>query len=149
MQLTAFFKELFEYSYHYNEKLIALFHAEGQNVPERSVELLSHILNAHRVWNQRVLNQPVTGAVWDVQSPENHSAINKENLDASLRILDNRNMDEILNYTTLQGTPFSNTIRDILFHIINHSTHHRAQIAASLRAAGITPLPTDYILYKR
>jgi uncharacterized damage-inducible protein DinB len=44
---------------------------------------------------------------------------------------------------------FSNTIKDILFHMINHSTHHRAQIAMDMRNNKLEPLPLDYIFYKR
>lgn len=40
-------------------------------------------------------------------------------------------------------------IKDIMFHIVNHSTYHRAQIATELKDHGIEPLKTDYILYKR
>ena len=33
----------------------------------------------------------------------------------------------------------------ILRHIVNHATYHRGQIAADLRAAGLTPPYTDFI----
>ena len=51
--------------------------------------------------------------------------------------------------TNSKGETFSNKIKDILFHIINHSTYHRAQIATDLKQNGIEPINTDYIFYKR
>jgi uncharacterized damage-inducible protein DinB len=44
---------------------------------------------------------------------------------------------------------FTNTIKDILFHIINHSTNHRGQIAVDFRNNGLEPLVLDYVFYKR
>jgi uncharacterized damage-inducible protein DinB len=52
-------------------------------------------------------------------------------------------------YKNTRGESFENSVRDILFHINNHSTHHRAQIAARIREAGITPPTSDYIFYRR
>jgi uncharacterized damage-inducible protein DinB len=57
--------------------------------------------------------------------------------------------DKRITYETTEGRTFSNTLQDILFHVINHSTHHRAQIAADFRANGLEPLALDYIFYKR
>ncbi|QLH28398.1 MAG: hypothetical protein HWD63_02710 [Candidatus Parvibacillus calidus] len=39
-------------------------------------------------------------------------------------------------------------MKDIIFHIINHSTYHRGQIAMEFRQSGLEPLNTDYIFYK-
>ncbi|NNG11293.1 MAG: damage-inducible protein DinB, partial [Arenibacter sp.] len=41
------------------------------------------------------------------------------------------------------------TITDMLFHIINHSTHHRGQISVDLRNNAIEPPVLDYAFYKR
>ncbi len=35
----------------------------------------------------------------------------------------------------------------VLMHVINHGTHHRAQIIAILRELGIDPIPQDYIFF--
>jgi uncharacterized damage-inducible protein DinB len=52
-------------------------------------------------------------------------------------------------YENSEGRTFANDVKDILFHVVNHSTHHRGQIMMDLRASGITPEPLDYIFYKR
>jgi uncharacterized damage-inducible protein DinB len=54
-----------------------------------------------------------------------------------------------LDYENSEDRLFTNTLKDMLFHIINHSTHHRAQISVDFRTNGIEPLNLDYILYKR
>ncbi|MCH7396746.1 hypothetical protein MM236_02050 [Belliella sp. DSM 107340] len=52
-------------------------------------------------------------------------------------------------YSNSKGQKYSSSVRDILFHIINHSTYHRSQIASELKNQGIEPLITDYIFFKR
>jgi uncharacterized damage-inducible protein DinB len=41
----------------------------------------------------------------------------------------------------------SNTLRDLLIHVINHSTYHRGQVAAMLRRLGTPALSTDFLIY--
>ncbi|MDO1499494.1 DinB family protein [Winogradskyella maritima] len=54
-----------------------------------------------------------------------------------------------MSYESSEGRLFANTVQDILFHIINHSAHHRGQIMMDLRQNGLEPLALDYIFYKR
>ena len=71
------------------------------------------------------------------------------NYEHSLHILDKFDLTATMSYTNSKGQTFSNSIRDILFHVINHSTYHRAQIATEFKQNGLEPLVTDYIFYKR
>ena len=53
-------------------------------------------------------------------------------------------------YQNQSGQEYTNLLSDLLTHIINHGTHHRAQIGQLLKAAGLEKLPnTDYITYLR
>ena len=58
-------------------------------------------------------------------------------------------MEEIIHYESIEGKKFENTLHDIILHVINHSTHHRAQVSMLIRDAGVAPPPTDYIVYHR
>lgn len=147
--MKQFFKELFEYNHHFNQKLGDVFAEQPDRIPERSVKWFNHILNAHRVWNNRIKpGQPHFG-VWDINPFQDHKDIDEINFEHSLVILDNFDLNEIVNYTTTRGLALKNSIRDILFHTINHSTYHRGQIAADFRQNGLEPLVTDYVVYKR
>jgi len=75
--------------------------------------------------------------------------IDKSNYEQTLLILDDFDLNTPIEYTNSKGDTFSNNIRDIYFHVINHSTHHRGQIASEFRQYGINPLVSDYIFYKR
>jgi uncharacterized damage-inducible protein DinB len=147
--LSSFFKELFEYNHHYNKKVSYLLKEHPENCNEECVKLFNHILNAHHIWNHRI--HPATGVytVWDIHLPSKYDEIMDFNLQSSLHILQEYDLNKSLTYTNSKGQQYTNTIRDIFFHVINHSTHHRAQIVAELKNVGMQPLVTDYIFYKR
>ncbi len=75
--------------------------------------------------------------------------IDKSNYRDSLRIIDQFDLNGVINFKNTKGLVFNDNIRDILFHVINHSNYHRAQIATEFRQNGLDPIVTDYILHKR
>lgn len=115
---------------------------------EKIRNLYSHILNAQEIWCKRVLNQMDTvPAVW--RKLEFHE------LGFKLSEID-RLLDHVVNgksasvvYVNTKGKTYTNRVNDILVHIVNHSTHHRAQIRLRLSELGVKPTPTDYIVYCR
>lgn len=149
METHDFFKDAFEYTYHFNQELIQFFQNEQIIVPDKSIQLLNHLINAQQIWNERILNEPNTIGVWEIRALGNLKTINQKNYHQSLSILDTIALDKKIDYANSKGTVFSNTAQDILFHTINHATYHRAQIATDLKANGIEPINTDYIFYKR
>ena len=66
-----------------------------------------------------------------------------------LRVLNETTLSEEIFYKTMKGDQFSNTVSDVLFHLVNHSTYHRGQIASIFRKADVQPAVTDFIVYKR
>jgi len=147
--MIQLFKELFEYNHHYNQKLALVFAEHGDKIPEKSMKWFSHILNAHRVWNSRILTVENKFAVWQLHEMDELIGIDRTNYFDSLKILDEKKLETEVNYLTSKGEPFTNSIRDILFHVINHSTYHRGQVAADFREHGLEPMVTDYVFYKR
>ncbi len=147
--LAIFLAELFEYSNHYNQKLSEVFLAHPDKTSEKSIKLFSHVLNAQHIWNYRIEGQQPLVTVWQIQEVDIFQKMDQENHEHSLRILQKVDLDKELTYTNSQGQQFSNNIRDILFHVINHCTYHRAQIATEFKQSGMEPLTTDYIFYKR
>lgn len=147
--LSKFLTELFEYSNHYNQQLSEVFLAHADKTSEKSVKLFSHVLNAHHIWNNRIEGIRPLVTVWQVHDASVFKKMDQENYENSIRILRNFDLEKELSYTNSQGQQFSNNIRDILFHVINHCTYHRAQIATEFKQAGLEPVTTDYIFYRR
>ena len=147
--MKAFFNQLFDYNFYCNKKLIETC-AAMDTVPAKSVELFSHMLNAHHLWNARIVGKKAEYDVWQVHKVQDWGDIHYENQRASFEITTNADdFEKRIDYENTKGRLFTNTLQDILFHIINHSTHHRGQIATDFRTNGLEPIPFDYIHYKR
>lgn len=147
--MKQFFKELFEYNYHFNQKLCDVFLDSPEKTSEKSVRLFNHLLNAQQIWNNRIDRKEPAFGVWELHNIKDLKNIDGKNYKQALQILEKSDLDETISYSNSKGETFSNCIRDILFHVINHSTYHRGQIATEFKQQGLEPLVTDYIFYKR
>ena len=148
--MKTFLNPLFDYNFYGNKKLIESFDAHGEKVPEKSLSLFSHILNAHHIWNARIQGRPSEFEVWQLHEVKAFGDIHYDNQRNSFGIISNsEDFEKRIDYENTEGRLFTNTIQDMLFHIINHSTNHRGQIAMDFRANGLEPLSLDYIHYKR
>ena len=147
--MKVFFNQLFDYNFYCNKKFIEECNSL-KKVPEKSISLFSHILNAHHIWNARIQGKVPGYKVWQLQPLKEWGDIHYENQRNSFEIITNTDdFDRRIDYENSEGRLFTNTMKDMLFHIINHSTHHRGQIAMDLRTNKFEPLPMDYIFYKR
>lgn len=147
--MKSFFRELFEYSHHFNTKLADVFVSNPDKVGENALKLFNHLINAHQIWNSRIEAKPQPVKVWDMRDTASLQNIDQLNYRDTLRILEEQDLGKMVRYINSQGQSFGNTVRDILFHVVNHSTYHRAQIATAFKQSGMQPLTTDYIFYKR
>lgn len=147
--MKQFFRELFEYGHHFNQKLGDVFNDRPDKTSEKAVKLYNHLLNAHQIWNNRIDPKQTTFGIWEIHPIQDCKEIDKQNYEHSLLILDEFDLNDTMSYSNTRGQKFSNSIRDIFFHVVNHSTYHRGQIATEFREHGIGPLATDYIFYKR
>lgn len=124
------------------------------NNPEKPVKLMAHLLAAQQVWLNRCMGLPQTVSVlwpdWPADTLAGIIAANSAGWLNYAEGLNPGNFDRIISYKTLKGDSYQNKLSDILTHLINHGTHHRAQAGQHLIAAGIEPLPmTDYIFFVR
>lgn len=142
------FIDLLEYNSHFNQLLIKIYLENKDSFNEKMISLLNHILNAQQVWNSRIIFEDSFG-VWQINPDEKLLENNQSNFENSFKILSERNLDEIIVYRNSKGDEFQNSIREIFFHFINHSTYHRGQIAMLIKQARLEPINTDYIFYKR
>ncbi|MCL6274442.1 damage-inducible protein DinB [Muricauda sp. 2012CJ35-5] len=147
--MKGFLHQLFDYNFYCNKKLIAQCDAL-EEFPEHSTKLFSHILNAHHIWNQRILGKPSEYQVWQIHQKDKWGDIHYENQRATFEIITNADdFTKRIDYENSEGRTYANDLKDILFHIVNHSTHHRGQILTDFRTNGIEPEALDYIFYKR
>ena len=147
--MKPFFNNLFAYNHHFNQRLIEAISASPGHVSPKAVQLISHIVNAHQIWNNRIDPVASSFGVWEVHAPRDLQRIDEANFTRTLEILGDAPLQSSVQYTNSTGRKFTNTVGDIFFHIINHSTYHRGQLATEFRRCGHEPLVTDYVFHKR
>lgn len=146
--MKTFFKDIFDYHHQTNQKIIQLLLETEEQLSERIIYLLSHSLNAHQIWNARIIDSEKVG-VHDIQQLRNCAKMDEVNYETTVGVLDHYDLNKMIKYKNSKGEEFENSIQQVLFHISNHFSHHRGQIAMALREQNIQPSATDYIFYKR
>ena len=117
------------------------------SAPPRSLRWLAHIVGAEYLWMARLRRHHEALPVW----PELDVEACGERLEELGRLwpeyLDDRQepVTGLVSYTNSKGEAWTNTVEEILTHVVIHSAYHRGQIAADVRASGGTPAYTDYI----
>jgi len=146
--MKTFFTDIFSYHHHINQKIaVQLIEVEG-SLPERTISLFSHSINAQQIWNARITNTQPLG-VHQVHTLEECKRIDKANYTNTINILQNRYLDETIVYSNSKGNQFNNSIQEIFFHVANHFSHHRGQIISDIRQSGFEPIKTDYIFFQK
>jgi uncharacterized damage-inducible protein DinB len=149
--LLNHFVRLFEYTNWATEESIKQVVKEKPD-NKRIFELLSHIINSKRIWLNRVLQSEVIPDPCEMKSPDECKELSKQvtrDWINFLKGLDESDLERKIEYKNNKGEDWKNTLGDIVAHIINHSTYHRAQIAQLLSQSGKQPSKTDYIAYQR
>ncbi len=152
--MKTYFINLFKYDRWASELILkSLIEA---NSPEKPVQLMTHMLAAQQVWFNRCMGLPPAAVeLWQPLGAGHKdftAAIAENNMNwlSLLDALKEHDFDRVISYKNTRGDSFESTIHDIITQVINHGTHHRAQIGQLLKAAGTESLPmTDYIFYLR
>jgi uncharacterized damage-inducible protein DinB len=149
--MKAYFIQLFNYDRYANQLILETIIKAGNT--EKSVQLMAHLLAVQQIWLNRCKGEPTIGSIlWPDWNANTFEQLINDNHRAWINFLDYSDPDDFDNevtYKNSQGDPFKNKLSDLLTHLINHGTHHRAQIGQQLKMAGLDLPGTDYILYIR
>ena len=144
--MIAVLKQLFGYDGWANREIIQSFEA-AENLTAKPLKLLGHIVAAEVLWYERIQGQKQSMPVWPELTLEQYKAeaehmawLWREYLQQGDAVL-----TKAVSYKNSQGQSWNSSVQDILLHVITHSSYHRGQIAAEMRAAGYTPAYTDFI----
>lgn len=147
--MKSFYVDKFQYQYDSNAGIIDLLKGYGARVPKNAKRWLSHIFNAQEIWNSRILGREWKFDVWQIHPETDWHQINTTVHQDSINIISSQPLDREITYLTTEGIKYSSRLDKILYHIVNHGTYHRGQIAYELREKGLEPIGTDYIFYTR
>ena len=114
-----------------------------------------HIIDAEYIWLRRLQGESLT--YWPSQDfGGGREELLKSYVAQAQTLKDyviaqgNDYLSKTIEYKNMKGDIFSNTVEEILYHVINHGTFHRGQLVTMLRANGFTELSsTDLISYLR
>jgi uncharacterized damage-inducible protein DinB len=144
--------KIVNYNHWANEALIEVISQNNIN-DEYILKMLSHILNAQRLWFNRINKDNNSNVeIWKIYTLENIKTKNDGIAEIFVKLVANMKLKDFnkkIEYQTQDGETYVTSIADILIHLASHDAHHRGQIAAKLRTLGINPPQNSYIQYVR
>ena len=150
MQSVDHLRHLFEYNDWANRRMIvSLKEIESK----RGMEIMAHLLVTEREYFERLHGKDSTGFnFWPDLTMHECSALAKENAglyEKLLKRFDDEAIGLYVKYKTSEGVQYENTFREMLSHVLIHSSTHRGNIMLKLREEGFEPPKIDYIIYLR
>ncbi|NGP77814.1 hypothetical protein G3570_14290 [Balneolaceae bacterium YR4-1] len=119
---------------------------------QEALHLLGHLLNTQQIWYLRTVSKSSDHLnLWpeiDLEKCENIYNSMPDKWDELL----SKHQDDpdiLISYQNTKGDSYETKLSDILYHVIIHGQHHRAQIATLFRKSDIDPPPTDFIYFTR
>jgi len=136
-------------------------------------ESVFHILAAEWVWLKRwqgtppVATQPVQSASFETWKtlraageppPVNLATVAElrkfcdslhEERQALIASLDENRLHAAVSFKDMSGNPYSETLVQLMQHVVNHGTYHRGQVTTLLREAGAETIALDMLYFFR
>ena len=150
MDTVKHLRHLFAYNDWANRRLIVALKSADS---EKSRNILAHLLITENEYYERLYGKDSTGFdFWPALSAEECGELARKTADRYEKLL--RRFDEdglTLNarYKSSEGIEHENTFREMLTHVLLHSSIHRGNIMLKLREDGFEPPKIDYIIYLR
>lgn len=154
---------LFDYNYWATQRILAAAEKLSQEQFREPLKQtwgslqgkLVHMLSAEWVWRSRFQEQssptahlkaddfPILAALRERWQAEEQA------MRGYLNSLSDEQLAQTIAYKTLGGAPNSDILWQLLAHVVNHGTQHRAECAALLTELGHSPGDVDLIVYLR
>ncbi len=147
LNLADYLRKEFDYDAWANVEVLAAIKKAGGD-QARSLQLMSHIFAAERVWLDRLKQQPQSVPIWpepDLAWCESEAADLARAWHEYLELATAGDISQNISYKNSKGESWTSAIIDVLTHVVTHSAYHRGQIASNMRAIGQTPAYTDFI----
>jgi len=150
MDTVEHLRELFIYNDWANRRIV---HALKSNACEKARKILAHLLITEKEYYERLYGKDSTGFdFWQNLTAEECGRLAQENAERFEKLLkrfDDEGLGQIAKYKTSEGIPHENSFRELLTHVLFHSSIHRGNIILQMRDEGFAPPVIDYIIYLR
>ena len=150
MDSVEHLRELFTYNDWANRRIV---HALKSNESEKARKILAHLLITEQEYFERLYGKDSFGFdFWKNLSIEECGDLAREiaeRFERLLRKFDDEGLDMKTRYRTSEGVWYENTFRELLTHVLFHSSIHRGNIILKMREENFEPPKIDYIIYLR
>ena len=150
METVEHLRHLFAYNDWANRRMIVALKESGS---EKCRRLMAHLLVTEKEYFERLYGKNSTGFnFWKDLSVEACGELARATADRyekMLRRFDDEGLDLSTRYRTSEGIEHENNFREMLTHVLFHSSIHRGNIMLKLREEGFAPPKIDYIIYLR
>jgi uncharacterized damage-inducible protein DinB len=113
---------------------------------------LAHIIGAEQVWLKRVQLGESIGRVPGVEELPDMAAIEdawKETKSGWQLVLEEDDLERVIHYRNTKGQEFSDPVRRVMTHLVDHGSTYRGVLISALRLLGRTPPATGVVVYTR
>ena len=150
MNTIEHLRQLFNYNDWANRRIIT---ALKENYSDKARKILAHLLITEQEYFERLYGKDSTGFdFWQDLSLEECGDLAREiaeKYEKLIRRFEEEGLDLKAEYRTSEGVWCENTFRELLTHVVFHSSIHRGNIMLNLRESGFTPPKIDYIIFLR
>ncbi|MBT1703032.1 DinB family protein [Chryseosolibacter indicus] len=148
--MKKYFLKLYRYNAWANKRVISAL-VKQQVHDEKILSLLGHVVAAQFLWLHRIKGLPAPDVkLWGDYTLDQLVSMAENAGQQWLEFVEStENFDWELTYNNYVKEPYTNNVENIMIHLVNHSSYHRAQIAMLLRQKGYDPINTDFITYDR
>ncbi|MFZ6010181.1 MAG: DinB family protein [Bacteroidota bacterium] len=148
--MKKYFLKLYQYNIWATRRVLGTIQRQQVN-EEKILTLMGHVLAAQYLWLHRIKGLPAPDVkLWGAYTIEQLINMAEDAGKKWLDFIDSAdNFDRQLTYKNYVGEAYTNNVENIMIHLVNHSSYHRAQVAMLLRQKGFEPINTDFITYDR
>jgi hypothetical protein len=131
-----------------NKSFITVFQ-KNLTMPQKSIEIFSHIINEHEIWLNRIcaIDHPIVLPP-RIENIDRFALRNAILHDITKTFLSSESYGQdfgwSFSYVDRDGLQVESSLKDVYFQILTYSESHRGQLANLLTDNAIEPPATDY-----
>jgi len=145
------FLKLFKYNDWANRRIGDAVSRVG-NIDSKALAILNHVVLVQRLWLDRIQGVNAAYRYWDpapVSEILEVSEFSSRDWIQFLSVVSPDGWHRRISYVNVRGVSYVNSLEEVVTQVINHSTHHRAQVSLLIRQAGQQPPVLDFISFAR
>jgi uncharacterized damage-inducible protein DinB len=146
--MQVFFISAFEFDFQQNKELIAFVEKSDLTMNPEIRKHICHIINAHYIWLQRLDQQKIESDLWDDLPFYSWEKLTSENAAQTHLFVMNHDLASFVSYED-EGAIVTRQNCTVLYHILQHSVHHRAIIYQLLKENGSIYVGKEYIDWQK